>query len=507
MRILLVKPSPSATQFGLAPFFQTEPLGLMYVAAALRAYGHTVELADMRFERRGIDRILRDVCPDVLAISCLHILEAPAALEVTAAAKAHDSNLFVVIGGHAVSAYPAAIVHHRALDAICIGEGEVVMPALCDALARGLPPDTIPSLMLRGENGEFQTTKAKPDGWQDLSKLPLPDRSSVARYQKHYCCLNYMPVWTMETARGCSYRCSFCSVWQLYKRTYRCHAPEDVRADFEASGRNLFMVDDLFWALRDRSEELGRALLASRERKNWLLVQTRADLVTSNADLLKLWRPLARNFDIFLGMESHTSPGLNALNKDAEIGQTVEAVRIARELGFGVTGNFIIDPDFSEADFRGLWDFIEEHGLHRVGFTILTPLPGTAYFERTKKRLQVFDWNQYDLHHLLWQPRLPEERFWELYCETWRRSVLNVSGRKKWWNWLKDVRVRDIPRLARILARTQVLMDPAAYLKASKLPRASGTGAHPEFFTPDALSPDSIAYPGGGSDSERVSIH
>jgi radical SAM superfamily enzyme YgiQ (UPF0313 family) len=276
-------------------------------------------------------------------------------------------------------------------------------------------------------------------------------------------------MWTMETARGCSYRCNFCSVWQLYKRTYRCHEPDQVRADFEATGRNLFMVDDLFWAERERSQELGRTLLRSSERKNLLLVQTRADLVTENADLLKLWRPLAKSFDIFFGLESHTSPGLNSLVKDADINKTIEAVRIARELGFGVTGNFIIDPDFTEADFQGLWDFLDAHQLYRVGFTILTPLPGTYYFEKSKKKIDVFDWSHYDLHHLLWQPRLGVERFFELYCESWRRSVLNVAGKKKWWQWLKQVRVRDIPRLAQILGRTQTLMDPKAYMKETKI--------------------------------------
>jgi radical SAM superfamily enzyme YgiQ (UPF0313 family) len=310
--------------------------------------------------------------------------------------------------------------------------------------------------------------------------MPLPDRSVVARYQKRYACLNYMPMWTMETARGCSYRCNFCSVWQLYKRTYRCHAPEQVRADFEATGRNLFMVDDLFWADRQRSEELGHTLLRSRERKNLLLVQTRADLVTENADLLKLWRPLAKSFDIFFGLESATSPGLNSLVKDADINKTVEAVRIARELGFGVTGNFIIDPDFTEADFKGLWDFLDEHQLYRVGFTILTPLPGTYYFEKSKKKIDVFDWTQYDLHHLLWQPRLGVERFFELYCESWRRSVLNIAGKKKWWQWLGQVRVRDIPRLAQILARTQTLMDPQAYVKETKILRPGGLTPVPE---------------------------
>ena len=57
----------------------------------------------------------------------------------------------------------------------------------------------------------------------------------------------------------------------------------------------------------------------------------------------------------------------------------------------------------------------------------------------------------------------------ELYCESWRRSVLNIAGKKKWWQWLKQVRLRDIPRLARILARTQTLMDPQAYLKETNL--------------------------------------
>ena len=471
MRILLLRPYPETAQFGLSPFFQTEPLGLMYLAAALRLAGHSVLLADMRFERRGIAKILRDCQPDLAAISCLHILEAPESLRLADQIKAHNPKIFVAIGGHAISAYPKAVDLNRSVDAICIGEGETLLPALCDAIANGRPLEALPSLLLPKGDGRFQATGVQAGRFLDLAHMPLPDRSVVARYQKRYACLNYMPMWTMETARGCSYRCNFCSVWQLYKRTYRCHAPEQVRADFEATGRNLFMVDDLFWADRQRSEELGHTLLRSRERKNLLLVQTRADLVTENADLLKLWRPLAKSFDIFFGLESATSPGLNSLVKDADINKTIEAVRIARELGFGVTGNFIIDPDFTEADFQGLWDFLDEHQLYRVGFTILTPLPGTYYFEKSKKKIDVFDWSHYDLHHLLWQPRLPVERFWELYCESWRRSVLNIAGKKKWWQWLKEVRLRDIPRLAQILARTQTLMDPQAYLKETNLLR------------------------------------
>jgi len=225
-------------------------------------------------------------------------------------------------------------------------------------------------------------------------------------------------------------------------------------------------------SLSERSRELASALLASPERKRWILVQSRMDLVGQNAELLRQWRPLARNFDIFLGFESPTSEGLRSLQKGADIARTVEAVRVARELGFGVTGNFIIDPDYTEEDFRLLWDFLDAHQLYRVGFTILTPLPGTEFFEQSREKLQVFDWNQYDLHHLLWQPRLPVERFFELYCETWKRTVLNAAGRKKWWKWMAEVEIRQVGRMLRILRRTQHMLDPRAYLAEAQIPLA-----------------------------------
>ena len=75
-------------------------------------------------------------------------------------------------------------------------------------------------------------------------------------------------------------------------------------------------------------------------------------------------------------------------------------------LGYGVTGNFVIDPDWTEADFERLWAFVERHRLSRAGFTILTPLPGTAYYKASSDRIRAVQWSQFDMHHLLWEPRL-----------------------------------------------------------------------------------------------------
>ena len=462
MRVLLVKPRPDAVQFGLAPFFQTEPLGLEYIAAALKERNHIVKVLDMRFHKPRLSAAMKSFRPDIVGIACLHILDASPTLSLAREAKAFDRNVFVVVGGHAASAYPEALKESHSIDALCIGEGESSLPALCDAIERKQSIAEIPSLALRSEFGGFRESHAEHE-LLDLQKIRIPDRSTVAEYRKNYCCLNYMSIYALETTRGCPHKCTFCSVWQFYRGSCRFHNHESVCRDFAIVGENVFIIDDIFWADSRRSKELAQMLKESGTRKNWILVQSRADIVAQNPDLLELWRPLARNFDIFFGFESATTSGLDNLNKRMSTSEIVQAVEIARKLGYGVTGNFIIDPCYTREDFEELWQFIDRHKLYRSGFTILTPLPGTEFFDQAKDSLHDFDWSHYDLHHLLWPPKLPVEQFFELYCETWRRSVLNLAGRKKWWSWLAGVKVSEIPRLARILFRTQKLMKPELY--------------------------------------------
>jgi radical SAM superfamily enzyme YgiQ (UPF0313 family) len=298
----------------------------------------------------------------------------------------------------------------------------------------------------------------------ELDDVPLPARHLVAGWRRQYACLAHRPAWLIETARGCPFRCSFCSIWQLHARAVRERSIESVCDDFASVGDHIFVADDLFWYHPPRSLALAQALRRRGIRKQWILVQSRADVVARHAGLLEAWRPLAREFDIFFGLEAATNQGLNSLVKDATTDHTIEGIGVARSLKYGVTGNFVIDPAWSEADFERLWAFVERHQLFQAGFTILTPLPGTAYFDEMRPRLRARRWAQFDMHHLLWDPALGPERFFELYCETWRRSVLNLRGRKSVWRWLREVDPRNAWFLLGALRRTQRMMDPAHYL-------------------------------------------
>jgi hypothetical protein len=84
------------------------------------------------------------------------------------------------------------------------------------------------------------------------------------------------------------------------------------------------------------------------------------------------------------------------------------------------------------------------------------------------------------MSHLLWEPKLGAERFFELYCQTWRRSVLNLRGSKRWWQWIRDSKPQHIPFLMRALMRTQRLMDPRHYLSEHHLTPAATHAAAPD---------------------------
>lgn len=497
MRVLLIRPDPGNERFGVGPFFRVEPLGLEYVAAALVARGHEPSIADLRFGA-GLASWLRRVRPALVGISVMHAVEYDAATALAAAVRRLAPGAFILAGGHAAAAYPGPL-ENEAFDAVAVDDGEQIGPAVATALEHGLPLAAIPALRLRTPGGWVST--GPPGERNGLDDVPLPARALLDDRRIRYHCLLFRPVWAVETARGCPFRCAFCSVWQLYDRSFRERSIGSVVEDMAAAGRHVFIVDDLFWNHPARSLELAHALRRRGIRKRWMLVQSRCDLVARHPELLEAWRPLAEEIDIFFGLEAATDRGLDGLMKDATTGDTVEAARIARSLGYQVTGNFVIDPDWEEERFRELWDFVDAHGFHRAGYTILTPLPGTELFRQESWRLGRLPWDRYDMHHLLWEPRLGAARFFELYAETWKRSILNLGGRKSWLAWMRQVKASQIPYLTRVLWRTQRIMKPRAYLDEHVAVTApAGTG--PAAGGPQEKNGRHFASDGGGVASE-----
>ena len=209
-----------------------------YIAAALEARGHDVTLADLRFA--SLERIcaahVRALwasrrCTRSRPTMCWRGTGVRAGRRIT-----------IVVGGHTAAAYPTP--SRAGSDAVVTDDGEVVMPCVADALGRGETLKDVGGLCLHGTDGEHLHT-AGDGGTFELDAVPLPARHHVDAWRHEYACLAHRPVWLIETARGCPYRCSFCSIWQLHARAVSARLNRSaVILQLLARG---FVADDLFW--------------------------------------------------------------------------------------------------------------------------------------------------------------------------------------------------------------------------------------------------------------------
>lgn len=426
MRIAFLKP-PIGGILGLEMLTFVEPLGPISIAGGLEAEGHECRVFDLRIEGEdhGLD-LCRRFDPQVVGLQCNFTTERQRTLRMVERIRRELPEAFVVVGGHDASREPGWF-QHPGIDAIAVGDGEEVMPPLVDALERGGDLAKVPGLVLNRDGGQIATGAAPAR--EDLDTLPMPARHLISHYAPSYYINFRKPLALMETARGCPFKCNFCSVWKFHQSTFREKSPERVVAELKAiEAPNVFITDDIFWMDVRRGEEMARQIKAAGIRK-YFTVQTRTDIICKFPHLIEMWKDCG-SLSIFLGLESITDEGLKAVNKSNTASNNARALAILRELGVGYTPNFIVDPAWDHDDFARLRAWIEETGAYNSGFSILTPLPGTDLWETAQKQVITQNWEMFDIVHAVLPTKLPLQDFYEEYSRLWRH-VLDVRYRHR----------------------------------------------------------------------------
>ena len=406
MKIAFLKP-PVGGILGLEMLTFVEPLGPICVAACLEQEGHECRVFDLRIdgEEQGL-ALCRTFDPHVVGLQCNFTTERNRTIRLAQRVKREMPRAFVVVGGHDASRDPG-FFHHEAIDMIAVGDGEEVMPLLVDALARGRDPKSVPN------PGPMRA---------NLDDYPLPARHLIERYSNHYYINFRKPLALMETARGCPFKCNFCSVWKFHESTFREKSPERVVRELQhITAPNIFITDDIFWMNVRRGEEMARLIKAAGIRK-YFTVQTRTDIICKFPHLIEMWKDCG-SLAIFLGLESVTDEGLKAVNKKNTADNNVRAINILKDLGVGFTPNFIVDPAWDREDFARLRDWIETMGAYNSGFSILTPLPGTDLWDTAKQQVLTHDWEMYDIVHAVLPTKLPMDEFYAEYSGLWRHAL------------------------------------------------------------------------------------
>ena len=426
MKVAFLKP-PIGGILGLEMLTFVEPLGPISIAGGLEAEGHECRIFDLRIEgeEHGLD-LCRRFAPDVVGLQCNFTTERFRTLRIAERLRRELPEAFVLLGGHDASREPGWF-QHPAIDAVAVGDGEEVMPPLVDALARGADLAKVVGLVLNRDGGQVATGEAPMR--EDLDTLPMPARHLISHYAPHYYINFRKPLALMETARGCPFKCNFCSVWKFHKSTFREKSPERVVAELQAiEAPNVFITDDIFWMDVRRGEEMARQIKAAGIKK-YFTVQTRTDIICKFPHLIEMWKDCG-SLAIFLGLESITDEGLKSVNKSNTASNNARALAILKELGVGYTPNFIVDPAWDREDFARLRAWIEETGAYNSGFSVLTPLPGTDLWQTASRQVTTHDWEMYDIVHAVLPTKLPLEEFYEEYSRLWRH-VLEVRYRHR----------------------------------------------------------------------------
>jgi radical SAM superfamily enzyme YgiQ (UPF0313 family) len=419
MKVAFLKP-PVGGILGLEMLTFVEPLGPICVAACLEKDGHECRVFDLRIdgEEHGM-RLCREFAPDVVGLQCNFTTERNRTIRLAQRVKREMPGTYVVIGGHDASRDPNWF-HHEAIDAIAVGDGEEVMPPLVNALAAQGDLSKVPGLLLHRKESWLDTghAPARPD----LDGYPKPARHLIAHYADHYYINFRKPLALMETARGCPFKCNFCSVWKFHESTFREKSPARVVQELaDITAPNVFITDDIFWMNVRRGEEMAKQIKAAGIKK-YFTVQTRTDIIVKFPHLIEMWKDCG-DLAIFLGLESVTDEGLKAVNKKNTADNNVRAINILKDLGVGFTPNFIVDPAWDLDDFKRLRDWIEDIGAYNSGFSILTPLPGTDLWDAAKQNVNTEDWEMFDIVHAVTPTKLPLEDFYAEYSRLWRHAL------------------------------------------------------------------------------------
>ena len=386
------------------------PLGILYICSHLRSKGYAVEVFDSTFQTRaGLRERLMAETPSVLGIYA-NLMTRSNVVSILREAK--QTGWKTVVGGPEPGAYVDEYLDAGA-DVVVLGEGELTVEELLASWRAGRTSlDRIAGIAYRDDSGATCRTVPRLQ-IADLDGQPWPAREDIDMDR-------YVDTWrhhhgkgsvSLITARGCPYRCEWCS-HQVFGQTHRRRKPERVAEELEWLLQRykpdmLWIADDVFtinhdWLLRWAAEMKQREIhipfecISRADRLNESVIRTLAELGCQ-----RLW----------VGSESGSQRILDAMQRGVKVEAVRRAVALCRQYGIE-TGMFLMWGYEGEEleDIEATVDHVRSSSPDVFLTTVSYPIKGTPYYNKVASRVvQIQPWGQSSDRELDISGRRPRE--------------------------------------------------------------------------------------------------
>jgi anaerobic magnesium-protoporphyrin IX monomethyl ester cyclase len=415
--ITLINPPGIKSFSGLQMHTPNPPLGLAYIAAALKdaGFGYTVidgtgsaltavhpypGREDFLIQGLAFDQIVARIPREtrIIGVSCMFSTLWPVTRLMSEQIRQAFPAATMILGGEHGTAVWNHVINNSPFDIIVTGEGEETFVQLVRAIEAGTPLRDVKGIVFR-QDAEVINTGLSPRqrqvdaiAWPDWESFPIGEY--IDRHQING--INLGRSMPLLATRGCPYQCTFCSSPGMWTTRYVPRSPKDVVDEIEHYAKTHrvtnFDFQDLTAIVKRRwAIEFCNELIARDLKITWQMPSgTRSEVFDEEvADLLYKSGCRALAF----APESGAPEILEAVKKQVDLDALISAARTALRRGFMVSCFFVIGfPGETSATLRKTMRLIRRlaiMGIHDVAVTKFVPYPGSALFRHLQETGQI----------------------------------------------------------------------------------------------------------------------
>jgi radical SAM superfamily enzyme YgiQ (UPF0313 family) len=367
MNILLTTPAAPKK----SPFFTTEkrpPLGLGSLISVARGAGHKVHFIDnylrsVNFIQKGF---LQEHNIDLVGVSVNTICYRDSLRIFRAIDRLRSKGLWngtLVAGGPHTAVGLDTIPEF--VDHVVLGEGERAILEIAD--------------------GGVKERIIKEKRMTHLDSLPFQPWDLFAELPYDYTCswLEAEPVFTMNTSRGCPFKCTFCSVGSIWGKRYTYFSAERVVAEIEYlvekyGAKGIYFREDNFTLNLQRTMTFCDILLRKKLDISWAC-ETRVNNLSEETVKL-MSRAGCKAF--YLGVESGSERMLKLMNKDISVTQIENTINWCKKYGIRAYCSLVTGiPGETYEDYLQTKRLMERLRPYDYGFNVFVAMPGSELYE------------------------------------------------------------------------------------------------------------------------------